>query len=167
MKRYNAHMSLTREIQLGRLLSKSSLSIAVAESCTGGLLGHLITNVPGSSVYFNGGVIAYSNEVKVKILGVSAHTLDSYGAVSRETVLEMARGARTTLNADIGLSISGIAGPDGGTDDKPVGTVWFGISDENMDDAEVYLFSGDRQKIKEQAAQTAMQMAISYLSGRR
>jgi PncC family amidohydrolase len=157
-------MSISREMQLGELLSENSLWLAVAESCTGGMLGHLITNVPGSSSYFKGGVIAYANEIKMGILEVSEETLDSYGAVSNETVLEMAKGVRTALKADIGISVSGIAGPDGGTEGKPVGTVWVGLSTPKLDKAEVFLFSGDRQDIKEQAAQSAMQMAISYLS---
>ncbi len=157
-------MSIPREIRLGQLLSDNGLWLGVAESCTGGMLGHLITNVPGSSSYFSGGVIAYSNEVKMEILGVSAKTLKSAGAVSNKTVLEMARGVRAALNTDIGLSVSGIAGPDGGTDDKPVGTVWIGISTMIMENAEMFLFSGDRQKVKEQAAQSALQIAIKYLS---
>jgi PncC family amidohydrolase len=159
-------MSTPREIQLGRLLNKNGLSLAVAESCTGGMLGNLITNVPGSSSYFYGGVIAYANKIKMELLGVSANTLESFGAVSRQTVLEMAKGVRAALGADIGLSISGIAGPDGGTAEKPVGTVWIGISDKNTQNAEMFLFSGDRREVKERAAQTAMQIAISYLSGR-
>lgn len=138
--------------------------LAVAESCTGGMLGHLITNVPGSSSYFKGGVIAYANEIKMGILGVTTETLDSYGAVSEQTVLEMAKGVRAALEADIGLSVSGIAGPDGGTEAKPVGTVWIGLSTPKLEKAEVFLFSGDRQSIKEQAAQSAIAMAIQYIS---
>lgn len=145
-------------------MTENGLWLAVAESCTGGMLGHLITNVPGSSSYFKGGVIAYANEIKLGILGVHSETLDSYGAVSEQTVLEMARGVRSLFNADIGISVSGIAGPDGGTEEKPVGTVWIGLSTPKLDQAEVYMFSGDRREIKEQATQFAMQMAIRYIS---
>src|SRR5664280_2085315 len=117
-------MEQTIETRIGKILRQSKLKLAVAESCTGGLIGHRITNVPGSSEYFTGGVIAYAYEAKVSLLGVSWDTLQTYGAVSRETVLEMAAGARLSLEADIALSVSGIAGPGGGLPNKPVGTVW-------------------------------------------
>ncbi len=162
---YNSCMSVHLEEMLGRLLNEKSLSLAVAESCTGGLVGHLITNIPGSSAYFHGGVIAYANEVKVEVLGVSPTTIESFGAVSKETVLEMAKGSRALLKADIGLSISGIAGPEGGTKEKPVGTVWIGISAPGLDSATLFKFLGDRQSVKEQAAQSALEFAIRYLSG--
>ena len=157
-------MSTSREARLGNLLRDSGLWLAVAESCTGGMLGHLITNMPGSSAYFKGGVIAYSNEIKMEVLGVSPATLDSFGAVSKETVLEMAKGIRNSLNVDMGLSVSGIAGPEGGTKEKPVGTVWIGVSTPKLDEAEMFPSSGDRGSIKEQAAQSAMEIAIRYLS---
>jgi PncC family amidohydrolase len=163
-KRYNFFMTQPREIYLGQILSESGLWLAVAESFTGGLLGHLITNVPGSSSYFRGGVVAYANEVKMGMLRVSAATLDNYGAVSKETVLEMARGVREALKTDIGLSVSGIAGPDGGSDKKPVGTVWIGLSSMEMENAEKFIFSGDRHKVKEQAANMALQLVIDYLT---
>jgi nicotinamide-nucleotide amidase len=120
--------------------------------------------VPGSSAYFKGGVIAYANEVKIEAIGVSPATLDSFGAVSKETVLEMAQGIKTSLKVDIGLSVSGIAGPEGGTEEKPVGTVWIGLSTPKLDLAEMFLFTGDRGSIKKQAAQSAMEIAINYLS---
>jgi nicotinamide-nucleotide amidase len=104
-------LSKPLEFIVGELLRERGLWLAVAESCTGGLLSHLITNVPGSSAYFKGGVTAYANEAKVHLLGVKWETLENYGAVSAETVIEMARGVRTTLDADIGVSTSGIAGP--------------------------------------------------------
>ena len=157
-------MTTSREAWLGNLLRDNGLWLAVAESCTGGMLGHLLTNVPGSSAYFKGGVIAYANEVKMEILGVSPTTLDSFGAVSKETVLEMAKGIKSSFDADIGLSVSGIAGSEGGTMEKPVGTVWIGLSTPELEEAEVFLFSGDRKSIKEQAAQSAMEIAIRYLS---
>lgn len=154
------------ESYLGQLLGESDLWLAVAESCTGGLIGHLITNVPGSSTYFRGGVIAYSNEVKMGMLNVSESTLKDFGAVSEETVLEMVRGVREVLKADIGLSVSGIAGPDGGTEEKPVGTVWIGLSSEGLETAEKFVFSGGRQKVKEQAADRALQMVVDCLTDR-
>lgn len=163
---YNFCMSTSKEVRLGNLLRDNGLWLAVAESCTGGMLGHLITNMPGSSAYFKGGVIAYANEIKVEVLGVSPTTLDSFGAVSKETVLEMAYGIRHSFNADIGLSVSGIAGPEGGTNEKPVGTVWIGVSIPKVSVAEVFLFSGDRKSIKEQAAQSAVEITIRYISDR-
>jgi nicotinamide-nucleotide amidase len=108
------------EVLVGELLRRGGLRLAVAESCTGGLIGHRITNVPGSSTYYMGSVTAYAYEAKVRVLGVRWSTLEKYGAVSQETVLEMASGVRRALAADIGLSVSGIAGPGGGTPEKPV-----------------------------------------------
>jgi len=152
------------EIELGKLLSMRGYTISVAESFTGGLIGHTITNAPGSSRYFQGGVIAYANEVKMKILGVSEQTLINYGAVSEQTVLEMARGVRSALNTDIGISSSGIAGPDGGSVEKPVGLAWLGLSAAELEQAEQFMFSGDRYQIKKQATQTAIQLLIEFLA---
>lgn len=154
------------EILVGKSLRENGLWLAVAESCTGGLLGHLVTNVPGSSEYFKGGVISYAYEVKRDLLGVSMETLENKGAVSEETVLEMARGVRKELKADIGLSVSGIAGPGGGSIEKPVGTTWIGMSTLEGDTAQMYHFQGERIEIKLQAAQAAMQLLIDYLSDR-
>jgi PncC family amidohydrolase len=142
------------------------LRLAVAESCTGGLLSHRLTNVPGSSTYFVGGIVAYAYEAKVRLLGVRWETLEKYGAVSRETVLEMARGVRRALAADIGIAISGIAGPGGGTPEKPVGLTWIGFSAEGVEMAQKYIWPGDRLKVKEQSTQTALQILMEYLSGR-
>ncbi len=116
------------ETVIGDLLREQQLTIATAESCTGGLLASKITSVPGSSEYFLGSVIAYSNDVKVKELNVDDEVLNKHGAVSEEVVLSMAEGARKKFNADVALSTSGIAGPDGGTEEKPVGTIWIGLS---------------------------------------
>ena len=151
------------EIRLGQLFESSDLWLAVTESSTGGLLGHLITNVPGSSRYFKGGVIAYANEVKEDVLGVSSQTLDTFGAVSKETVIEMARGVRRVLESDIGVAISGIAGPDGGTDEKPVGTTVIGMSALEKETTKKFVFKGERMDIKTQAAQAAMQLVVDFL----
>ncbi len=141
--------------------------MAVAESCTGGLISHLITNVAGSSTYYVGGVTAYAYEAKVRLLGVKWETLEKYGAVSEETVIEMAQGVRTALAVDIAISVSGIAGPGGGTPDKPVGLTWIGLSDPTTDKAWQNIWQGDRLAIKTQAAQAAMQYLVDHLSGLR
>jgi len=151
------------EIKVGELLRSLNLKLAVAESCTGGLVGHRITNVPGSSEYFIGGVTAYAYEAKVKLLGVSWDTLGRHGAVSQETVLEMARGACSALEADIGVSVSGIAGPGGGMPEKPVGLTWIGLSAGDFEEARSFVFPGDRVQVKEQAAEQALQMLSEYL----
>jgi PncC family amidohydrolase len=158
-------MEQTIETQIGNLLQQRGLKLAVAESCTGGLIGHRITNVPGSSDYFNGGVIAYAYEAKVKLLGVSWETLKAYGAVSRETVLEMATGARRSLEGDIAVSVSGIAGPGGGLPDKPVGTTWIGLSAPQGQWARIFHFDGDREQNKTAAAEAALTMILDYLQG--
>lgn len=121
------------EALAGELLRSHGWRLAVAKSCTGGLVGHRLTNVPGSSDYFLGGVISYANDAKVRLLGVRWDTLETFGAVSRETVLEMAHSVRQLLSADIGLSVSGIAGPGGGTPEKPLGLTWIGLSTQNYE----------------------------------
>ena len=119
------------EEKVGELLKAKKLSLSTAESCTGGSIAALVTSVPGSSEYFNGGIVAYSNEVKMSLLHVSAETLEKYGAVSRETVIEMVKGAMKALKTDCAVSTSGIAGPSGGTKEKPVGTVWIAAAYKN------------------------------------
>ena len=156
-------MDKALEILVGELLRVRGLRLAAAESCTGGLIGHRLTNVPGSSTYYMGSVTAYAYEAKVRILGVSWDTLEKFGAVSEETVLEMARGVRVALAADIGISVSGIAGPTGGTPEKPVGTTWIGYSSPQEEDARQYLFEGERLEIKEQAAEAALQLVVDHL----
>ncbi|HSL31431.1 MAG TPA: CinA family protein [Anaerolineales bacterium] len=151
------------QIQVGSLLKERKLKLALAESCTGGLLGSRITDVPGSSDYFPGGVVAYAYEAKVELLGVSWDTLNSKGAVSRETVLEMARGIQQRMNADIAISVSGIAGPGGGTPEKPVGTTWIGLVAQDTERAEMFQFSGDREQNKNFAVDAALQMLLNYL----
>jgi PncC family amidohydrolase len=153
------------EVQVGELLRQHGLRLAVAESCTGGLIGDRITNVAGSSTYFIGGVTSYAYEAKVRLLGVRWETLEKHGAVSRETVLEMARGVRNVLATDIGLAVSGIAGPAGGTPDKPVGTTWIGLSAPDYEQAWLNRLEGDRLQIKERAAGQALQYLVEYLLG--
>jgi PncC family amidohydrolase len=126
-----------------------------------------VTNVPGSSDYFLGGIISYANGVKERLLGVRRETLGKFGSVSEETVREMARGARQALQAEIGLAISGIAGPGGGTAEKPVGLVWIGLSAPDGEQARRFLFAGDRAEVKSQAAQAALQLLVDYLRGAR
>ena len=153
------------EVQVGRLLQERGLKVVLAESCTGGLLGSRITDVPGSSEYFLGGVVAYAYEAKVDLLGVSWETLNSKGAVSRETVLEMARGIRKLMKAHIGVSVSGIAGPGGGTPEKPVGTTWIGLVTDKGEWAKKFRFTGDREGNKVSAVNAALELLLDYLNG--
>ncbi|MBN1907598.1 MAG: CinA family protein [Deltaproteobacteria bacterium] len=150
---------------IGKLLIQKSLTIAVAESCTGGLIGHMITSVPGSSAYFMGGIISYSNQAKSDLLSVSSDTLKQYGAVSHETAREMAKGVRERFNTDIGLSVTGVAGPDGGTKEKPVGTVFMGLAFDNKILSIKYLFRGTREEIKQLTAEAALENIRRYLNG--
>jgi PncC family amidohydrolase len=152
------------EIQVGKLLHERGLKLVLAESCTGGLLGSHITDVPGSSEYFLGGVVAYAYEAKVACLGVSWDTLNTKGAVSRETVLEMAHGVRALMKADIAVAVSGIAGPGGGTPEKPVGTTWIGLVTAEAELAQLFHFSAeDREKNKVLAVDAALQLLLDYL----
>jgi PncC family amidohydrolase len=153
------------EIAIGGLLRQKCLKLATAESCTGGLVADILTNVPGSSEYFIGGVVAYAYQAKVALLHVSWDTLRTYGAVSRETVVEMARGVRTAFGADLGVSVSGIAGPGGGMPSKPVGTTWIGLSANDGDWARMFVWEGDRRTNKETSAQAALQFVLDYLNG--
>ena len=163
--------SLALENQIGELLRSKKMKLTFAESCTGGLIGHRITNIPGSSEYYLGSVTAYAYEVKEQLLGVRHETLQTYGAVSRECVIEMARGVRRALsggfplNDVLGVSISGIAGPGGGTPEKPVGTVWAGMSAQEGEWAWRFCWKGDRLKNKEDSAQAALQLVVWYLEG--
>lgn len=160
------------EEKIGILLRKKGLWLTAAESCTGGLLGHRVTNIPGSSEYYLGSVTAYAYEVKEALLGVKHETLLTYGAVSRETVIEMAQGVRRVLSVGfplekvIGISISGIAGPGGGLPGKPVGTVWIGLSADDGNRAWRYQWKGDRIQNKMDSAQAALQLIADYLSDR-
>lgn len=164
-------MRIPYEVQIGELLRARKLKLVLAESCTGGLTGHLVTNVPGSSEYYLGSVTAYAYEAKEALLGVRHETLQRYGAVSRETVLEMARGARIALSGGfplesiLGVSISGIAGPGGGLPGKPVGTVWIGLSAADGDHSCCFHYQGNRLQNKRSAARQALKLVITYCSG--
>jgi PncC family amidohydrolase len=159
-------MSITLEEVLRKHMHAHGLKLATAESCTGGLVSDRITNVSGSSEYFPGGIVAYSYEAKASLLGVSWTTLNSHGAVSEETVLEMARGARKLFDADIAISVSGIAGPTGGTPEKPVGTTWFGLSTNEGEWSRHFIWDGDRKKNKHLSSEIALQFVIDYLEGK-
>jgi PncC family amidohydrolase len=163
-----ARMSSTEqslEETIGQLLVEHRLTLAVAESCTGGLVGHRLTNVPGSSAYFIGGVVAYAYDAKERLLGVSHNTLYDYGAVSEQTAREMARGARRVLGTDLGLSITGIAGPGGGLPDKPVGLTWVALSARDVEEARQFVWAGDRESNKQQSAEAALRLVSDYLQG--
>ena len=156
-------MKAILEEDLHDLLLIRKLKLASAESCTGGLIAHRITNIPGSSEYFPGGVVAYSYEAKVNLLGISWDILNAYGAVSEEVVRSMAGGARKLFNVDIAVSVSGVAGPTGGTPEKPVGTTWLGLSTRDGEWARHYVWEGDRQQNKQKSADAALQFVIDYL----
>ena len=151
------------ETRIGKHLYQQKFAIGLAESCTGGLIGHRITNVPGSSDYFMGSVVSYAYQAKVNLLGVSWDTLQKHGAVSRATVLEMAKGACKAFKCDLGLSVCCVAGPGGATSDKPVGTSWVALSTPDDDRAYHFLLQGDRESVKEQLAQKALEILLEYL----
>jgi len=147
------------EVVVGEALTARGLTIGVAESCTGGLVAGRLTDVPGSSAYVRGGVVAYSNDVKTGALGVSAATIAEHGAVSEATAVAMADGVRKALGADIGVSVTGIAGPDGGTPEKPVGTVWFAVSGPgDFRETLTRVVPGDRQLIRAWAVMVALDL---------
>jgi PncC family amidohydrolase len=151
---------------IGLLLRHRGATVVTAESCTGGLIGNLLTNVSGSSDYFLGGVIAYSNEVKRNVLGVREETLATLGAVSAETAIEMAHGARRLLGADYVLSVTGIAGPAGGTAEKPVGLVYIAMVGPDVERCDRRVWQQDRLGNKRQSAEYALQMLIEHLAER-
>ena len=153
------------EYAVGRLLAARKLTIACAESCTGGLLSGRLTAVPGSSAYVMGGVVSYTNEVKVSHLGVKQATLDAVGAVSQETAWEMADGIRCRMHTDIGVGITGIAGPGGATADKPVGLVYISVSGCNGTVVTRNVFHGNRQQVRWQATEKALEMVAEYAGG--
>lgn len=150
---------LTDMIQrIGDRLLSGRLTLATAESCSGGLIGHLITNAPGASEWFMGGIIAYSNEVKKDVLGVPADELAHHGAVSAPVARHMAEGALRRLKADYAVGVTGIAGPGGGTPEKPVGLVFIAVADKKGTDVRRHEFSGSREEVKQQTAERALAM---------
>ena len=157
--------------RVAQSLQQRGQMLITAESCTGGWIAKTLTDIAGSSAWFEGGVVAYSYEAKEALLGVRHETLQQYGAVSRETVLEMARGARQALAGDfplesiIGVSISGIAGPGGGLPGKPVGTVWFGLGTAECEHAWCFHWRGNRIQNKRTAARQALKLVIAYCKG--
>jgi nicotinamide-nucleotide amidase len=151
-----AESDVTLEEVVGQLLVQKQLTLSLAESCTGGYISHRITRIGGSSAYYYGGAVSYSNELKMHYLGVASATLEKYGAVSRETAVEMSRGIRERTGASIGLSVTGIAGPSGGSPEKPIGTVWISIAQEGRHEARLFQFHGERERIIAGTSQAAL-----------
>lgn len=152
------------EVVLGEALREKKATIALAESCTGGLISHRITNVPGSSVYFERGIVAYSNQAKIDYLGVSGEILKDFGAVSSETAKAMASGIRKAANATFGLAATGIAGPGGGSAEKPVGLVYIAIAGPKGIEVSRFRFDGDRAGIKAKTAEAALAWLLSEVN---
>jgi PncC family amidohydrolase len=144
-------------------LKQRNLKLALAESCTGGLLAQRITSIAGSSQFFVGGVVTYANEAKIKQLQVNPRTIEEYGAVSEQCAREMSQGALRAFDADVALSITGIAGPGGGTEDKPVGTVWISYATSDVVEAKKFRFGGDRGEIRTRASQAALAMLVRLI----
>lgn len=148
---------------LGKILVEKKMRLAVAESCTGGMIGSTITDVPGASRYFLGGVITYNNRIKSSILGVSQKTLNNYGAVSSQTVTAMAYAVQKLMKADCSIAVSGIAGPGGGTSEKPVGLVFIGISVRNVVKIFRRRFKGTRENIRKMTVKESLRLLIQLL----
>lgn len=153
------------EGRIFELCVRRGWKLAVAESCTGGLIGARLTSVPGSSSYFLGGVIAYSNDLKKNLLNVPGELLDSYGAVSGPVAEAMARGVIAAAGAHCGISVTGVAGPDGGTLEKPVGTVWVGVAMPTGTTSRMYSFSGNREEVREQTVTAALELYLEAAEG--
>jgi len=168
---YNLFMEEIKQLseKLGKLIQKTNLKFITAESCTGGMLGDAITSVPGSSDYYLGGFIAYANDAKERWLGVEREIIEAHGAVSKKTVEAMAEGARRAFWEEIppikmaSMAVSGIAGPGGGTEEKPVGTVWIAVSGPGGTASKEYHFEGDRREVKEQSTRQALEDLLAYL----
>lgn len=154
----------TLEEYVGDLLRVQRLTLATAESCTGGLIGHRLTNIAGSSDYYLGGIIAYSNQAKMQVLNVQEKTLMIYGAVSEQVASEMARGARIALHSDMAVSVTGIAGPGGGTSEKPVGLTYIALATPELLLVRRFVWDGNRVMNKDASADAAFNMIIEYLS---
>jgi nicotinamide-nucleotide amidase len=153
------------EWEIGELLRRRGLTLGVVESATGGLISHLLTNVPGSSDYYKGSVTSYSNEIKMNVIGVKSSTLETYGAVSRQVVEQMAEGGRKLLAVDICLADTGIAGPGGATKDKPVGLFYIGMANKDGVFSRRHEFHGSREQNKRSAAEAALAWLREYLIG--
>ena len=153
--------------RLGEVLRERGLTISTAESCTGGGLAACITSVPGSSDYFLGSVVAYQNAVKVRLLGVPEGILETHGAVSRETADAMATGCRRVFQSDLAVGITGIAGPEGGSDEKPVGLVYVAVADRRATRIERLRLDGNREEVRLAAIDAALDLILSVLIGRR
>lgn len=151
--------------ELHRALRGQNGTVAVAESCTGGLLGAAITAVPGSSDVFSGGVIAYSNAAKRTVLGVSREILEEHGAVSEPVCRRMARAVQERFDSDLGLSITGVAGPGGGTEEKPVGLVYVGVADRGREQVRCFEFDGDRTEVRARSVRTVLEEALALPGG--
>jgi nicotinamide-nucleotide amidase len=151
------------EKTIGTILSNKRMTLGVIESATGGLISHRITNVAGSSDYYKGSITAYSNEIKNRIVGVKAETLEIYGSVSARTAEELASGGKRILEVDICIADTGIAGPGGATPDKPIGLFYIGLSHKNTTFNRKRIFTGDREQNKKEAAETALQILKEYL----
>ena len=153
------------EQEVGNLLRQKGLTLGVVESATGGLISHLITNVPGSSDYYKGSVTAYSNEAKIRVLGVKEDTINKYGAVSYQVAEEMAQGGKKILAVDICLADTGIAGPSGATQEKPLGLFYIGLSNPSGTYSRKHSFPGNREQNKRDAAEAALGWLKEYLLG--
>ncbi len=153
----------TTEKEVAHLLTKKRLTISTAESCTGGLIAHRLTDIPGSSAYFMSGMVTYSDQAKIDLLGVKPKTLEEYGAVSQEVAKEMAEGVKDKIDTDIGISTTGIAGPGGGSAEKPVGTVYIAISTDDGTSTKKFKFSGDRWQVKKQTSEFALESILELL----
>ncbi len=151
------------EQEVGNLLRQKGLTLGVVESATGGLISHLITNVPGSSDYYKGSVTAYSNETKIKVIGVKEDTINKYGAVSYQVAEEMARGGKKVFAVDICLADTGTAGPSGATQEKPVGLFYIGLSSPSGTYSQKHNFSGNREQNKRDAAEAILSWLKEYL----
>ena len=157
-------MSEVVEVELGSRLTEAKQTVATAESCCGGLISHRITNVSGASAYFKGGVISYTNKAKQKFLGVTKDALQTHGAVSEEVAREMAEGAQREFKADYGVAVTGIAGPTGGTPEKPVGLVYVAVAAPGETHIEKCLFDGDRDDVKQKTADRALTMLLESIT---
>lgn len=156
---------MAREIEhiLGELLTRQKKTLAIAESCTGGLVSNLVTDVPGSSVYFMGGITAYSNQSKIDVLKIPERIIQEEGVVSRTCAVAMAQNIRTILHSDIGLGLTGIAGPQGGSTQKPIGSVYIAVTNGEKTICKLFRFEGDRMQVKEKASETSLRMVKEFL----